>query len=341
MAARQIVCPKCNTKLQIPATLTAGKVKCPKCATVLAIRPPAAPNAPIAAPIAKPIGAPIAAPIAAPIGKPIATPSGTAGSGAGGQRGAPSPSLDPFDDLPSVGPVSQQFSGPQGFPTGQFGPPAGQGFPAQSFPAGGYARGPAARKPSAGGKSALKIMGIIGGIGLLGVLLCGGGIVGLGVLGSMSSGWKTETFRGFAISMPAGKDRQTKSEQTPNAVVHELIARRKETGSQYSLVVVDIPNARGANISVDQLVGNMQIRLSNRVAVTRSGVPGISGKMAAGAVAINGAEVELFLHQGTLVVATYAPYSVIKDRIGGTRKPRTNERNLDDPEVFFSSLKFP
>lgn len=53
-----------------------------------------------------------------------------------------------------------------------------------------------------------------------------------------------------------------------------------------------------------------------------------------------GSEAEIFVHNGKLVISMYAPYSEIKDRVGGKTKPRSNERKLDDPETFFASLRF-
>ncbi len=171
------------------------------------------------------------------------------------------------------------------------------------------------------------------------VLLCAGTLFAIGYAGSRHSGWTSESFQGYTIQMPSGTDRQRKSQQHPGTTVHEMIARRKETGSQYSLVVATLPPQVQQAVNIDQLLDNMRIRFADRRPVTRSGVQGTAGTMVSGVGAVEGAECEAFLHSGKLIITTYAPYSEIKDKVGGTRKPRTNERELDKPEEFFESLK--
>ncbi|QEG41679.1 hypothetical protein UC8_37050 [Roseimaritima ulvae] len=295
----------------------AGKVKCPKCATVLSIRAPAGPaNSP------GPARASAPAPAAA------------------------APATDPFGGLPNFG--NPPSGGGQGFAMPPTGGPAGFQAPASppSFGTPSFqapprpAPAPAARRKSGGGgKTALKIIGIIGALGMTGLLLCGGIILAIGMAGSRHSGWAAESFRGYTINMPAGKERQRKSQQFPGTTVHELIARRKETGSQYSLVVASLPAPLQQSGGTGALLDQMSIRLSDRRPVNRSGVEGVAGTMVSGAGMVQGAECEAFLHNGNLVIATYAPYSKIKHRVGGTRSARSNERELDKPEEYFESLK--
>ena len=140
--------------------------------------------------------------------------------------------------------------------------------------------------------------------------------------------------------MPKGNDRKNKTNNVGfgAVTVYEMIGRRKETGSQYSIVVADL----GANIpdqTLDSIVDRMAITLGDQRDVTRAGVQGIAGTIVRG-VGAQGAKAEVFLHNRKLVALVYAPYSKIKDRVGGTMTPRSNEASLDKPEEFFASLKF-
>lgn len=322
MTARRIVCPRCKTTLQLPASMGAGKVKCPKCATVLSVSAPAkpAPASPAAARAA-----------AAPASRPPAQPADPFGG------------LPDFGNLPSGGGQGYHLppaAGPPGFSA----PAAPASFPSPSFQAPPRPLAPAQpkRKSGGGGKTALKVIGIIGALGMTCVLLCAGAIFAIGYAGSRHSGWTSESFQGYTIQMPAGTERKRRSEQQPFTTIHELIAQRRETGSQYSLTVASLPDAarlNRLNITVEQLLEKGTIRFTDQRPVTRSGVQGVAGTILSGAGVTPGAECESFLHNGKMIVVTYAPYSKIKDSVGGTRKPRTNERELDKPEEFFESLK--
>ncbi|MEO9595232.1 MAG: hypothetical protein ABJG45_27040, partial [Rhodopirellula bahusiensis] len=178
------------------------------------------------------------------------------------------------------------------------------------------------------------------GVGVLSILLCAGGIFAIGYLGSRHSGWTSVKYKGYTINMPAGEDRRDKSQQFPGTTVHELTGRRKETGSQYSLVVAKLPSVIRQNIPIEELLRDMLIRLSNQYPVTRSGVNGMAGTMQSGVGGIEGSDCEIFVHNGNLIVAMYSPYSEIRDLVGGQREPRSNESELDKPSEFFESLEF-
>ncbi|MFG0267820.1 MAG: hypothetical protein ACF8AM_22115 [Rhodopirellula sp. JB055] len=198
----------------------------------------------------------------------------------------------------------------------------------------------AAKKRDGGSKAVVKIISTIAGLGVLCVLLCAGGVFAIKYLGSRHSGWTSVQFKGYTINMPAGEDRRDKSQQFPGTTVHELMGRRKETGSQYSLVVAQLPAAIPPNISIEELAQDMLIRLSSSHPITRSGVDGIAGTMQSGAGFLKGSPCEVYLHEGNLVVATYSPYSEIRDLVGGQREPVSNESELDKPSEFFDSLQF-
>ncbi|MEO9935074.1 hypothetical protein [Rhodopirellula bahusiensis] len=198
----------------------------------------------------------------------------------------------------------------------------------------------AAKKRGGGSNAALKIISTIVGVGVLSILLCAGGIFAIGYLGSRHSGWTSVKYKGYTINMPAGEDRRDKSQQFPGTTVHELTGRRKETGSQYSLVVAKLPSVIRQNIPIEELLRDMLIRLSNQYPVTRSGVNGMAGTMQSGVGGIEGSDCEIFVHNGNLIVAMYSPYSEIRDLVGGQREPRSNESELDKPSEFFESLEF-
>ncbi len=139
--------------------------------------------------------------------------------------------------------------------------------------------------------------------------------------------------------MPAGNDTQQRSQTVSGVTVHEKIGRRKESGSQFSLVVTQLNLPPLQNLELSELIDSMQMRISNRRSVQRGGLTGIAGTITAGVGGVEGAEAEIFLHQNKLIVVAYAPYSKIKDRVGGTMKPRANERELDRPDEFFASLQ--
>ncbi|MAP07852.1 MAG: hypothetical protein CMM00_03150 [Rhodopirellula sp.] len=285
MTGRRIVCPRCKTTLQIPATMGAGKVKCPKCELMLAVRAPAGSTVPI---------------------------------------NVPPENL--FDSLPGYG-ASQATP-----PASVFRPPG---------PVTVYEPPKPSKKSKGGGSNAaLKIIGTLVGLGVLSIVLCAGGIFAVGYLGSRYSGWTTVSYKGYTVNMPAGEDRRDKSQQFPGTTVHELTGRRKETGSQYSLVVADLPAAIDPSIPIAELLRDMRIRLSNSRPVTRSGVDGMAGTMQSGVGGIEGSDCEIFVHNRNLVVVMYSPYSEIQDLVGGKREPRSNESELDKPSEFFDSLQF-
>ncbi|EGF26985.1 hypothetical protein RBWH47_04024 [Rhodopirellula baltica WH47] len=230
-----------------------------------------------------------------------------------------------FDNLPSLG------SSAAAPPSSVFRP---------SGPVTVYQPPKPAKKRGGGSKAAVKIISTIAGLGLLCILLCAGGIFAVGYLGSRHSGWTSVTYKGYTVSMPAGEDRRDKSQQFPGTTVHELTGRRKETGSQYSLVVADLPAVIDPNIPIAELLRDMRIRLSNPRPVTRSGVKGMAGTMQSGVGAIEGSDCEIYVHNRNLVVMMYSPYSEIKDLVGGRREPRSNESELDKPSEFFDSLEF-
>ena len=285
MTGRRIVCPRCKTTLQIPATMGAGKVKCPKCELMLAVRAPAGSTVPI---------------------------------------NVPPENL--FDSLPGYG-------------ASQATPPASVFRP--SGPVTVYEPPKPSKKSKGGGSNAaLKIIGTLVGLGVLSIVLCAGGIFAVGYLGSRHSGWTAVSYKGYTVNMPAGEDRRDKSQQFPGTTVHELTGRRKETGSQYSLVVADLPAAIDPSIPIAELLRDMRIRLSNSRPVTRSGVDGMAGTMQSGVGGIEGSDCEIFVHNRNLVVVMYSPYSEIQDLVGGKREPRSNESELDKPSEFFDSLQF-
>jgi hypothetical protein len=84
----------------------------------------------------------------------------------------------------------------------------------------------------------------------------------------------------------------------------------------------------------------MQVMIFDDRPISRNGVEGVAGKIVSGSVGAEGSEAEIFFHNGNLVMSTYSPYSKIQFAIGGTRQPRKNERELDRPDDFFSSIQF-
>lgn len=182
------------------------------------------------------------------------------------------------------------------------------------------------------------MLAIIGGLGFFSVLMCAGVFGTIGYLATRSSGWQSAELRGYTIDMPGGKEPETRAQPSAVMVAHEMRARRRETGSQYSLVVGDLGGAV-ADMTVDDFVGNGRIMLVNRQSIERNGVRGVSGKIISGVGA--GSEAEIFVHNRHLVMSLYSPYSVIKDEVGGRMKPKAKEREMDEPEKFFASLRFP
>lgn len=298
--------------------MQAGKIKCPNCKKVLTINSPS----PIASsPTAHPTPAQRVAPAAnAPVSEPV--------------------SGDPFADLPAFGATPANQAGGNsgfGFPSA---PSPGQSLPQGAVPAyRGVQAAPTAKQSNAAGNNRwLKVLGIVGGVIALGISLCVVGVLGLAFLGTRHSGWSTEESQGYKIGMPAGDDRRRQSKQTPLTTIHELSALRKETGSQYSLLVARVPAVR-PDTTVESVIRKMQMVVLDERPVTRNGVDGVAGRLVASLQGAEAAEAEIFLHDGNLVVAMYSAYSKIRFAIGGTRDPRKNERELDKPDEFFDSLQ--
>lgn len=157
----------------------------------------------------------------------------------------------------------------------------------------------------------------------------------------MHSGWTARNFHGYTINIPAGTENRTESRQVLTTTAYELIGRRSETGSQYSIAVGAMPSVNGKIISLDELARKMQQRMTEQRSVTRAGIVGVAGKIVSRNGTVTTSETEMFLHNGNLVVLTYSPYSEIKDEVGGQHAPHKNERELDRPEEFFSSFGLP
>ena len=186
-----------------------------------------------------------------------------------------------------------------------------------------------------------RVLGIVAGIGFTTMLICCGVLGGLAYVGSRPTGWQEVTFHGYSIKMPGGEMLRENSTQRPGEVIHELSYRRRETGSQYILTVTDITVRGLDDLTIKDLMKFAQVTLGNERTVQRQGVEGLAGTVVAGKNALIGTEAEYFIHRGKIVVVVYAPYSEIKDDIGGKISVRSNERELDDPETFFESLQFP
>ncbi|NND98170.1 MAG: hypothetical protein HKN47_12655 [Pirellulaceae bacterium] len=340
MSSRLVTCPGCKTQLKINA---AGKVKvtCPKCSKVLMV-PAAATAKPTTPGGAKPQSA--SNPPAAqrpPAQNPAAQKP--AAQRPPSQRPAPQPTApadDPFSNLPGLPAGGFPAAGAGGVPAYRSAPPkpAAKKSKKQKKPA-----KPKNKKGTGGSSATTKVLGILGGVALVGLLLCGGGValVATGVLGPKHSGWQTITFEGCTLNMPGkGNDRTKTQNQGFGVVIKERAFKRAESGSEYSIAVSQLPNMPdGSKPTLDLLVENMKISMSNRKPVTRSGVKGYAGTITSGASAAKGSEVEIFIKDGKLVLTAYSPYSKIKDLVGGTRAARPNERELDKPEQFFESLK--
>lgn len=171
------------------------------------------------------------------------------------------------------------------------------------------------------------------------VVMCGGGLVFFAVLGSRFSGWETTQFHGCTIKVPPGKQLRERTDASPGFTVHEVAYRRKETGSQYFLLVSEQLPAQLRGVDIKRLVATT-VTLSDQQMVMRSGVSGLQGTVIRGPAGFSNCQAEYFIQNGRMVVTIYAPYSVIRNRVGGERAPRTNELELDRPDEFFESLSF-
>ncbi len=347
MAARRVICPGCQTTLQLPESSAALKVKCPKCAKVLAIAAPQSPAAtqrpaPAAtqrpAPAAAPRPAPAASPRPTAPSQPVASTRPVASKPAAPQQPiAPAGSFFDLSDLPA--PSSSNRSPAGGFPLGPS-PASSYQLPKSQQPQ----KAKAAKQGGSGGSSIiLKVFMILGAIAGVGVLLCAGllGLAATGVIGVRHSGWEQATLQGVSIKMPKAGKVTTKTTPAAGSTIYEITTQRRESGSQYILVVAKFTAAELQALSIQEIIEIQQIVLSNRRSVTRDGVTGLAGTVASiPDTSLLGADVELFADQGTMVIVAYLPYSIIKDRVGGKMTPRRNEPDLDKPDEYFESLGF-
>ena len=301
-----VACPKCATQLQLPANFAGGQIKCPKCSQLLAVG-------------ATPDNAPTQQPPAPQQANPLN----------GGFPAAPA--NDPFGNLQNMVPPAQ-------VPGNQFPAPAPNYRPPGPAPKSPQRRAPATgRKKKSGGTGVLMGLGIAFGCAFL---ICGG-LIGLGLFLGGHSGWKQESLQGYTVNMPGRGKQKRDTTKRENLLLHEVSGQRRESGSQYSLVVTRLPKLpNGSSVTIKQLRDNPFFRMSGSRAVVRNGVQGLAGKTMAGFGQSAGAEIEVFIHKGDLVAMIYAPYHLIKTQVGGTMKPRSNERELDKPNEFFESIKF-
>ena len=109
------------------------------------------------------------------------------------------------------------------------------------------------------GASALLVLGIVG----LAVL------VSSGAFQPRHSGWEVASHRGFSIKLPAGNDRKVNRTSNLQASADELLGRRRETGSHYTISVTRINNARLDSVSLKELVDKMPMQLVNRRTINR------------------------------------------------------------------------
>jgi hypothetical protein len=182
------------------------------------------------------------------------------------------------------------------------------------------------------------VLAILGGLGLVALLMCGGAIFVLG-LGARFSGWEETTFHGYTVNVPPGEKLRENTGNMPGVTIHEKVFRRKETGSQYILMVSEPLALQVRDVTIDELIQHSTITVGNQSRIERAGISGVKGAIMDGE--LKGAEAEYFLHNRKLVITVYAAYSAIKERVGGKRTVRLNESELDKPEEFFESLKFP
>jgi hypothetical protein len=185
----------------------------------------------------------------------------------------------------------------------------------------------------------VKVLAIFGGLGLFCLLMCGGAFALFAFLGARHSGWEPTTFHGYTVKMPPGGQMKEKTTTLPGATIHEHGHRRRETGSQYFLMVSEPLAQQQRNMDVNQMLRNGTVRVGNQRAVERAGIAGIRGTILDGE--LKHGEAEYFMHNGRLIVTAYAPYSEFRDRMGGKRQARSNESELDKPEEFFESLQVP
>jgi hypothetical protein len=186
----------------------------------------------------------------------------------------------------------------------------------------------------------LTVLGILAAVGFSMLLICGGLFAYFVHRGMQHSGWQQVTFHGYTIKMPSEKLKQRTVPQ-PGVTVHEAVYRRRESGSQYLLLVSQPSVAELRSLDVNELVRRSSVTLAGQRQVQRAGIAGIRGTVIAGPFGAKGSEAEFFMHNGNMIIAIYAPYSAIRDNVGGGRPSRDNERELDRPEEFFESLTFP
>ena len=303
----------------LPDGFTSGKIKCPKCGQILAIQAPAAPVAP--------------APTAAIVPE---TPAPNVPN-----QTFPAPA-DPFDDpfaaLPNLPAASVPAASAPTGSVSQYRPP-----PARQAPAKKQKKAkPAKKKKSSGGAGAiLTIGGSI--LGVMFILCSGIGVMSsLGLIGASHSGWKQVSFHGYQVNMPGKGPQAKKTDFVEGITTNELIFRRNESGAQYGIVVAKVPSFPGAGeLSIAGIKENLRPMMSGVKDIDRSGVKGISGRLERGFKEIIGARVEVFAHKGEMLILSYLPYSLIKGRLKERKRPvRKNEKELDKPDEFFSSIKF-
>jgi hypothetical protein len=304
MTGAIVVCPGCRMTMQLPDTAGLGNVMCPSCGIVLAIHSPSTATAP-----------------PPPPSNPVKSRDTFAELPAFQAPHNPPPP-------PTTRPESLTRPEPVQRPATTL-PPTGQ---PNHYPNHNYNYQPARRQRP----SALKILGI--GAGLL--LFCGGMWVLFAFFVGLHSGWETFKFYGCTIKMPPGKQlTETKQTHSAGFTFHEVVNRRRESESQYIIRVSERLPGRLRSLKINRLVDNT-ITLANQRSVVRDSVSGLRGTIVRGVAGYTGCEAECFTHDERMVITIYAPYSTIKDRIGGERPPRSNENALDRPEEFFESLNF-
>lgn len=238
---------------------------------------------------------------------------------------------DPFANLPDL-PAANAPAG--GFP--QYTPP-----PAKPKPKAKQRTKKKNKKKSGGGAGT--VFAIIGSIvGVVMLVCCGGiGLVATGKIGPGHSGWKQSAFHGYKVDMPGNGRQKQVTDRGAGLTGYELIAQRSESGSIYSIGVTRVPAGQidGSRLR-EAYTNNPEISISGLQEINRGGVAGIKGVVSGGDPKLIGAQVEIFYHNSSLVILSYRPYSVITARSKGGRAPRSNEKELDKPDEFFSSIKF-
>lgn len=305
---RRVICPGCRTAMKVRPIASDSQLRCPQCGQKILLRAAATTHSTATTEPANPFaGLPDFASVAVP---PV--------SG----QGRSHPSHPAY-----AGPARKPLASPRRQHTG---PPQSSLRP---LPHSGS-------RPGGHQDAWKKVLWIVcAGGGTL--MLLGAGLVMLatsGMLKPRHSGWETASFHGVRVKLPAGGDQTKRAKTMIGISTDEILGRRKESGSQYSLLVTRLNSAYAQAADLDTLVERMNMSLSDKRPVERNGVRGLQGTVVSGSVP-GGTEMEFFLKNNRLVVATYSPYSKIKEKIGGSMMPRVNERELDKPSEFFESLQ--